>query len=193
MTINLDNFKIYIGYHYGYIDDNYYGSGKIIMRVVKKKTPVSKVILEIVDENTWSERERYWIAHFNSTNFEIGYNLMDGGECGPRMGGEANPMFGRTHTDEVKEQLSKLMKQRYIDEPERLEAISRQHKGKITSDELREKRRNIMMGNEPGNRKRCRYNGVEYPSLSHLAKFLGMSASGLNDRSKNPKWGIELL
>ena len=26
MTINLENFKIYIGYHYGYVDDNYFGS-----------------------------------------------------------------------------------------------------------------------------------------------------------------------
>ena len=193
MTINLDNFKIYIGYHYGYIDDNYYGSGKIIMRVVKKKTPVSKVILEIVDENTWSERERFWISYFNSTNYEIGYNLMDGGECGPRMVGDKNYMYGKTHTDEVKERLSIMSKQRYIDEPERLAEVSRHHKGKTMSDEFKEYKRLAMMGNEPTNRKRCKYNGIEYPSLTHLAKFLGISKQAVKHRVKTNNYGIELL
>ena len=133
MTINLENFKIYIGYHYGYADDKYVGSGVIVRKLLKKKTPLSKVIIEYINENDWDDREKFWISYFNSTDLSIGYNLMEGGQRGPRLSGEANGMYGKTHTPEVREMLSRTNKQRYIDEPERLEAISRRHKGKKLS------------------------------------------------------------
>lgn len=191
MTINLENFKIYIGYHYGYVDDNYFGSGKIIMKVDKKK--LTKVVLEIVDENSWSEREVYWISHFNSTDRIVGYNLMDGGQRGPRLAGEKNGMYGKTHTDKVKEENRNRNLELYKREPERLLAISKRHKGKEVSDEFREKRRIVMLGSIPKNRKRCKHNGIEYECLTHLAKFLGISKQQITYRAQDPKWGIEIL
>lgn len=191
LTINLENGKVYVGYHFGYVDDRYFGSGKIILKVDKKK--LTKVILEIVNEENWAEREVYWIKHFDSTNKKIGYNIDEGGCKGTPCSGSKNGMFGRTHTDEVKAEQSRRTKELYKNEPERLLRISIQHKGKKVSDEFREKRRKIMMGNKPKNRKRCMYDGVEYECLTHLAEFLGMSKSGISDRAKDPKWGITIL
>ena len=193
MTTDLETFKIYVGYHYGYIDDNYYGSGKMILDVIKNKVPVAKVVLEIVDENTWPDRERFWILYFNSTDLSIGYNLMEGGSCGPRMVGENNPMFGKTHTEEARKNLSEKSKQKYIDEPERRIAISNRHKGKVVSDEFRESKRIAMLGNIPKNSKPCKYDGVIYPSLAHLAKFLGITQSAVKGRINAKIYGIELL
>ena len=115
------------------------------MKVDKKK--LTKVVLEIVDENSWSEREVYWISHFNSTDRIVGYNLMDGGQGVLRL--EKNGMYGKTHTDKVKEENRNRNLELYKREPERLLAISKDIKGKEVSDEFREKRRIVMLGSIP--------------------------------------------
>ena len=55
-----------------------------------------KIVLEECDSNEQAkEREKYWIAHFNS--LETGYNMTEGGD-GCVLQGSSNPFFGRSHS-----------------------------------------------------------------------------------------------
>lgn len=47
------------------------------------------------------DREKYFIALFQS-NGSMGYNMTDGGEIPNAMIGSENPMFGKTHSESVK-------------------------------------------------------------------------------------------
>lgn len=80
-TTNLLNGKIYIGQDTKN-DPNYIGSGKIIKEAIRKygKSNFSKEILEKCDSiESLNEREIYWISFYDSTNNEIGYNILKGG------------------------------------------------------------------------------------------------------------------
>lgn len=111
-TTNLINNKIYIGQ-----DSNnnpkYFGSGILITRSIRKygKKNFVKEILEYCNsQNELNKREIYWIAFFNSTNIEIGYNIANGG-LGPGLGME--PWNKGKHLyEETKEKISKANKGR---------------------------------------------------------------------------------
>ncbi len=80
-TTNLINGKIYIGQDTNN-DPNYIGSGKIIKEAIRKygKCNFSKEILEKCDSiQSLNEREIYWISFYDSTNNQIGYNILKGG------------------------------------------------------------------------------------------------------------------
>jgi hypothetical protein len=69
-----------------------------------------------------SIKEKELIKHFNSMNQNFGYNLTSGGrsdfrfsesalrKMSIRMQGKGNPMYGKTHTQEVRQKLSELFK-----------------------------------------------------------------------------------
>lgn len=59
--------------------------------------------------------------------------------------GSKNPMFGKTHTDEVKKRISELNKGR-TNSPEHRAAISRAQTGRKDSDETRRKRSEALKG-----------------------------------------------
>lgn len=46
-------------------------------------------IIELVSEQELFDKEKYWIAFYDSYN--KGYNETKGGDCGPSMPGESNP------------------------------------------------------------------------------------------------------
>jgi group I intron endonuclease len=132
-TTNLINGKIYIGAHKSK-RKFYLGSGKILKEAIKKygKENFKMEILEKFDsESEMFEREKYWINEYDSRNPKIGYNILKGGEGGyvarpflnkklsdehkqnislhhADVSGENNPMFGKTHTNEVKDKLRNL-------------------------------------------------------------------------------------
>ena len=127
-TDHLHN-KKYIGKHYGELNDDYYGSGNIITRVIKKygKSILSKEILHISkteEENNIKEKE--FIALFNALENPLFYNIAPGGNGGDifhnlpkwqqeqirqearvRSGGENNPRYGVHLTEETKEKIRK--------------------------------------------------------------------------------------
>lgn len=85
LTTNLINNKKYIGYHYGFSDDNYLGSGTIITNAIKKygKDSFNRTILEFCDtENEVKEAEIKWIAFYNAVNSSDFYNIDTGGTGG---------------------------------------------------------------------------------------------------------------
>lgn len=118
-TINLINNKIYIGQDRNN-NPNYLGSGKKILRAIKKygKQNFKKEILEECSAtNLLNEREPYWIAFYNSTNKEIGYNILPGGYCNwntltyeeilELKQKISNSLKGKKHSEETKEKMSK--------------------------------------------------------------------------------------
>lgn len=82
-TTNNINGKIYIGKEKNN-DINYFGSGVLLNKAIKKygKEAFTKEILEVCDYECVDERECYWIAFYDTTNRNIGYNLTKGGTGG---------------------------------------------------------------------------------------------------------------
>lgn len=84
---NLVNNKIYIGKDTT-SDPNYFGSGLLISRSLKKYG-VENFIKEVIDEtddyNELSKKEIYWISYYKSTDRKIGYNISPGGDGGDTL------------------------------------------------------------------------------------------------------------
>ena len=64
-------------------------------------------ILELCEEKDLIEKEISWIEKLKSK--ELGYNMTLGGESNL---GSCNPFYGKTHSEDTKEHLSKLAKER---------------------------------------------------------------------------------
>jgi len=97
-TTNLINGKIYIGKDK---HDNlkYLGSGKRLNSSINKygRENFEKVIIEYCEsEKHMCDREKYWIAYYNSTCRSIGYNLTTGGEGGDTFSLRSNEEQERT-------------------------------------------------------------------------------------------------
>lgn len=116
-TTNLINNKIYIGQHKvsnDKFDNNYYGSGKLILEALNKYG-INNFKCEVLEwcntEQELEKKEIYYIDLYKSTTKNNNYNISDGGFV-PRLTGEANGNFGihRPHTEEEKIHLSKVTK-----------------------------------------------------------------------------------
>lgn len=156
LTTNKINNKKYIGKS-SYWDcpskHNYYGSGVLIKKAVKKygKENFTKEILEIFDnENDALQAEIRYIKKFNALEDDNFYNLSTGGEGmeGMKMTEEIkkkmsesskgikSSMYGKTHSQETKEKMSKS------------------RKGKLKSEEWRKKISEGQRGAKNHNSKR---------------------------------------
>ena len=120
---NKINGKIYIGKNKN-DRDNYYGSGRLIKRTIKKYG-INNFVRENIDFTTLiselNEKEQFWIDYYNSTNLLIGYNISKGGDGGDNFTnnpnkeiirkrycertGNKNGMFGRHHTPDALEKM----------------------------------------------------------------------------------------
>lgn len=107
-------------------------SQKKIHRAIKKYgyENFEKVILEECVNLMLNSREEYWTLYYDS--IKNGYNI--------RLGGRS-PMFGRQHTEEFKEHISKKMKGRKYSE-ESIKKMSIAAKGKRHTLETKEKLKN---------------------------------------------------
>lgn len=128
ITTNIINGKKYIGKHYGYPDDNYLGSGKILRRAIQKygKENFQRQIIDFSsteDENC--EKEKYYIALFDACHNDLFYNIHEGGNGGNTTegytleqkqalskkfsiitSGKNNPMYGIKRPEEYKKFMS---------------------------------------------------------------------------------------
>jgi group I intron endonuclease len=136
---NILNEKEYIGFHAtNDLNDDYYGSGKLIERAIKKygKKNFAKEIVEFCNEENWEEREIYWIKEKN-TYYPNGYNLTHGGEGG----------FGKIMNEEARKKISDSKKgkpawnkgKKGIYSEKSLLKMSISQSGKIISEETRKK------------------------------------------------------
>lgn len=104
-TTYLKEGKIYVGQHKAEVfDENYYGSGVIISKLLKNHDKSSfkcEILCECYSEDELNEQEIYWIKELDARNPEIGYNIASGGafgDSGYHMG-----MLGKKQSDKQKE------------------------------------------------------------------------------------------
>jgi len=159
LTTNNIREKVYVGKLVNERKKTYLGSGTYVRRAIKKygKENFSRITLEdgITDHDYLCEREKYWIAFYDSTNPDVGYNLTEGG------GG----LLGFHHSEETLEKLSESHKGQIpwnkgiSPSKETLEKLSESHKGQTPwnkgispSEETLEKLSESHKGQIPWNR-----------------------------------------
>jgi len=202
LTTNVVNNKQYIGSHFGNENDNYLGSGKLILKAIKKygKSNFTRIILEECDESLKLSLEEKYIKDYN-TLVPNGYNVSPTGGHGlnGKMSQETkekirnsnlglkrsvqtienirNSQLGSTYTrlnqkeyyinklgEELAEKeyakfidnqrLKHLGKKHTIETKEKISYLIKKHwetnihpnKGKRQSDEVIEKRRQLVIG-----------------------------------------------
>jgi group I intron endonuclease len=150
---NLINGKIYVGQDM-FNNPNYYGSGKILVKSIKKygKENFTKEIIEVCSSLAeLDEREIFWIKKLNSTNRDIGYNICDGGRSYRSMRGENNPRYGVKLSEETKQKIREKRKHQKMSQKEkdRLSDLWKgdknpgKNKSKETIKKLKEAAKNI--------------------------------------------------
>ena len=85
LTTHTTNNKKYIGQHYGELDDNYYGSGAIISKILASEGTknLQKDILCICANREEADiKEKEYIAYYNAVESDEYYNLSEGGTGG---------------------------------------------------------------------------------------------------------------
>ena len=91
------------------------------------KYGIDNFLFEVIEEcdcEILDERERYWIHQLNTLE-PYGYNIRNGGK---KLFGKENPFYGKHHTDETKQ------------------IISKKNAGRIVTDEERKMRSEINIG-----------------------------------------------
>lgn len=117
VTINLINFKTYVGQHKSSTFDNaYHGSGRIYKRAVKKygiKNFVTYPLCWCCSKAELDEYEKAYIRNFRKHG-KATYNLASGGEggAGIHLTGNKNPFYGRHHTKATRAKISAMTKKR---------------------------------------------------------------------------------
>ena len=103
-TTDLRNNKIYVGQHKSEIfDTSYYGSGKIIKKLLRKygnQIFTCELIEECKTADELNDREIYWIKKLNCLDKSVGYNLATGGVFGDS--GYHQGMCGKSQSDKQK-------------------------------------------------------------------------------------------
>lgn len=114
-----------------------------------------KEIIDVVDDRyTADEKEKYYIALYDSTNKDIGYNITKGGTGGQThdVSGSNNPMYGRKYTEEERKKLGSYSKGlKRSDETRR--KISQRLTGRKRSVEHSRNLSNALKGHLPPNTK----------------------------------------
>lgn len=133
--INNVNSKSYIGKHQTVnINDNYFGSGKLLKKAIKKygKKAFTKQILFIYETETEMNKKEKDLVSKNYISRKDIYNIGIGGEGGPHF-------KGRKHSEETKKKISIKSKERPPINAETRQKISISNKNRIVSDITRKK------------------------------------------------------
>lgn len=140
-----------------------------------------KHIIEECLEDELNDKEIYWIEHLDT--YKHGYNMTLGGE-GVRFFGEENGMFGRHHTEESKQKMSRnhkgttsWLKGKHLPEEakrkisETLKGKPSWNKGKPWSEETKRKMSESRKG-KPNNKLKGRHLSTERKTkISELVKI----------------------
>lgn len=132
------NGKFYVGRHStNNFEDGYFGSGKILKRAIKKygkKNFKKEIIEQCSDFEILCDREEYWIEELKA--IEKGYNIIKtskGTGCG-----EANPFYGKKHSEKSLKKMSEIHKGKIISLEQRLN-LSKTNKGRKHTEEAKNK------------------------------------------------------
>jgi hypothetical protein len=98
--------------------------------------------------------ENFFIKEYDS--IENGYNMMPGGCRGPILFGENNGMFGKTHSDEIKNHLAKECRERF-----KGKSYTKLY-GLEKANELKQKRSASSKGKNNNYKNNPRFDDTEY-------------------------------
>ena len=144
-TTNLVNGKKYIGKRKSKVFlDDYFGSGILITKAVKKYGKANFIvrIIEKIDgdRDVLNEREQYWIKYYDAVNNDNFYNISKGGD-------------GGFHSLETNEKIRNTLKGKTYEERfglkranEIKEKISKSNTGKHHSEEMKKRLSESKMG-----------------------------------------------
>jgi hypothetical protein len=167
----------------------YTGSGVYWLKHLEKHGPdyTTEILVETEDVNVLKEMGLYYSNLWNIVHSDNWANLMveqgDGGDASNSEAfkeyikcrdyyGEQNPFYGKTHTDETKDKLSKSASVQWKGVPKTEEhkmKIAEGNTGKVFSDERKNNISKACMGRQPYNK------GVIAPKFecSHCKKVIG--------------------
>lgn len=141
------------------------------------------VLEQIKDKDEAYKSEQKWIKLFNTYEGSHGYNMTEGGDCGPVMKGEDNPMYGkdRTLSKETRQKISEAQSGRFMSE-EHKQKIANSLKGKTYSEERKRKIGQANKGNTMSEEARKKISkGLKESDNSTLT----------NDQAAEIKWLLE--
>ena len=175
------NGKIYIGKHEGSEDDGYIGSGKMFQRALRKygKENFKREILRYC--NTLHELriwEHVYIKKYHSQDPRIGYNIASGDVNSSEYNPAKLPEVREKMSKKKKGKISSFRGKTLSDEAKR--KISEKNKGRIMSDDFREKVREI------GKKRGGFMNGRHH--TDEAKRKISEATRGKN----NPMYGISL-
>ena len=75
-----------------------------INKVLKSGNNIEIECIEIVNDNNWQDREKYWIKFYKEQNIKL-TNILEGGQ-GAYGGSNTASFKNRKHTDETKKKIS---------------------------------------------------------------------------------------
>ena len=154
---NLDKRAGYDGQ--GYIHCTYFYNAIQKYGINNFKRYILKNNLTLEEANYW---EQYYIAKYDSTNREKGYNISKGGNA-------------HTFSEEARQKISKKMKENNpMKNPDIAKKVSEKNKGKKLSKEVR---KNISEGHKK--KILCIETNIIYNSREEAAKAVGVSPSGV--------------
>jgi group I intron endonuclease len=142
-TTNLLNGKIYVGQD-AKDNPNYYGSGIILERSIKKYG-ISNFKKDIIErcksKKELDIREKYWIKKLNATDKSIGYNIS--------LGGDGGDIYSQLSPKRQKEMIDKRLAKRIEwDTPAFRKKKSEQTKKMWESEKHKSHMRKVMTGRE---------------------------------------------
>lgn len=140
ITENILNGKKYIGMHRKGEQDSYLGSGKLLIKAIKKygKENFKQTILDYANnEEELIELEKKIILEHNAVFSDDYYNIIPGGSV-PILFGEQNGFYGKTHSEKTKQKMSSIHKNKLITEDQK-QNISVTLKEKWKDSAFREK------------------------------------------------------
>ena len=155
LTYDTEKDMYYVGQHKSNVHDKkYFGSGRIIKNIIKKRPDTLKnYVLEwCEDKESLNESEIKWIKYFrDNEGIDKCYNLCDGGSSNGGFKFNTQQLYklseahkGYKHTEEQKRKISESLKKTFALKPcnrgrkftdEHKRKISEANKGKKRSDE----------------------------------------------------------
>ena len=144
-TVNTVNGKIYVGQDSNN-NQKYFGSGIRLKRAIQKYGEENFIKITLCECNTkveLDEMEEHWINLLNATHKDVGYNISKGGNRFRSNDGTtnqkiSNTLSGRKQSPETIEKRAKKL--RGMKKPQSFsDAMSKVHKGKVLSQETRNK------------------------------------------------------
>jgi len=177
-TTNCINEKVYIGKSEKLFNKNYYGSGILLEKAIKKYGKGNfkiEVLEELLTIDELNEREKYWIEYYSDNS----YNLAEGGTGG---------WTTKHYSSEQKEAYSKLLSSKRLGKThtiETIEKLKKMHTGKKFGDSKKVSETLKKIWKDPNSV----FNSLEYRKAKSLAASNRVWSDETKEKIRKSKLG----